>query len=244
MVLLKNVPLRSGEDRMVKVFGLPIPLDHTTIHYAAGGTGKSTLGGAIAGQLEQRGIPTLILDWETSEDDYRGTAVRLFGDDLPEIKYRRCDRPLVIEAESIAQQIDECGIQYIVIDSAGYAADGRPEDAEVALRFFRALRTLRVGSLTLAHISSGEHGSDRPFGSVFWHNSARQTWYLERAEGGSPEAFTIGAFNKKTKSAARIPPLDCRYRSTRRVQPSPRPASPMRNSSQVGCPSGSGSITL
>ena len=31
------------------------------------------------------------------------------------------------------------------------------------------------GSLTLAHVSSGEHGSDKPFGSVFWHNSARQT---------------------------------------------------------------------
>ena len=157
----------NSEDRMVKVFGLPIPLDHPTIWYAAGGTGKSTLAAALTGELEQRGIPTLILDWETSEDDYRATAVRLFGDDLPDIKYRRCDRPLVIEAESIAQQIDECAIRYVVIDSAGYAADGRPEDAEVALRFFRALRTLRVGSLTLAHISSGEHGSDRPFGSVF-----------------------------------------------------------------------------
>jgi hypothetical protein len=183
---------------MVTAFGLPIPLDHPTIWYAAGGTGKSTLATALAGELERRDIPTLVADWETVQEDYRATATRIFGDDLPDIKYRRCDRPLVIEAESFAQQIDECGIRYVIIDSAGYAADGRPEDAEVALRYFRALRSLRVGTLTLAHVSSGEHGSDKPFGSVFWHNSARQTWYLERVERGPQDILTIGCFNKKT----------------------------------------------
>ena len=118
IVLLRNVTSRNIEDRKVKAFGLPIPLDQPTIWYAAGGTGKSTLAAALAGELEQRNIPTLVADWETGEEDYRASAARIFGEDLPDIKYRRCDRPLVIEAQSIAQQIDECGIRYVIIDSA------------------------------------------------------------------------------------------------------------------------------
>src|ERR671912_50873 len=88
------------------------------------------------------------------------------------------------------------------------------EDAEVALRYFRALRSLRVGTLTLAHVSSGEHGSDKPFGSVFWHNSARQTWYLERVERRPQDILTIGCFEDQPRTAG-IPPLGCRCRSTR-----------------------------
>jgi len=197
IVLLKNVTPKSRDDQTIRIFGLPLAVPHPSIFYGAGGTGKTTIAAALAGELERLGISTLVLDWETNEDDYHATMRALFGDDLPDVKYRRCERALTIEAESIANQIDECGIRYVVCDSAGYAADGRPEDAEVALRFNRALRSLRVGSLTLAHISSGEHGSERPFGSVFWHNSARQTWYLERTPGTSSDAFTVAAFNKK-----------------------------------------------
>jgi hypothetical protein len=197
IVLLKNVTPVERDEATLSVLGLPIAISHPTIYYGSGGTGKTTIAAAIAGELERRGIPTLILDWETIQDDYHATMRRFFGDDVPDVKYRRCERPLTIEAESIAHQIDQCGIRYVICDSAGYASDGRPEDAEVALRYFRALRTLRVGSLTLAHISSGEHGTDKPFGSVFWHNSARQTWYLERTTGVARDTFTLGLFNKK-----------------------------------------------
>jgi hypothetical protein len=86
----------------------------------------------------------------------------------------------------------------VICDSAGYASDGGPEDAEVALRYFRALRQLRVGSLTIAHISSGEHATEKPFGSVFWHNSARSTWYLEQsAHSQDDHGVLVGCYQKK-----------------------------------------------
>jgi predicted ATP-dependent serine protease len=113
-----------------------------------GGTGKTTIAMGICGELERRSIPTLYLDYETNECDCRAVAERMFGAECAklDLKYRRCERPLYLEAESIAEQVDECGIQFVIVDSAGYACDGRPEDAEVALRYFRALRQLRVGS--------------------------------------------------------------------------------------------------
>jgi hypothetical protein len=106
-------------------------------------------------------------------------------------------------------------VQYVVIDSAGYASDGRPEDAEVALRYFRALRQLRVGSWTNAHISSGEHGTEKPFGSVFWFNSARAVWYLEKSKTPSaPNAITVGAYQRKNNLGRLHPAVGLHFEFT------------------------------
>jgi hypothetical protein len=183
IVLLRNVERQALDRRVVSFHGLPVPLNHPTIVSAKGGTGKTTISMSIVGELERRGIPALYCDYETTEQDARDVAERLFGPEFAELdlKYRRCERPLYLEAESIAQQIDRLGIQYVVIDSAGYACDGRPEEAEVALRYFRALRQLRVGSWSNAHIASTDNGTEKPFGSVFWFNSARTVWHLEQS---------------------------------------------------------------
>lgn len=202
VILLRNVVPQPIDQSVLTVHGLPIPLNHPTIASALGGTGKTTIAVAICGELERRGIPTLFLDYETDQYECRAVAERLFGPDFPDLKYRRGERPLYMEAESIAQQIDECGIRYIVVDSAGYACDGRPEDAEVALRYNRALRQLRVGSWTNAHISSGEHGTEKPFGSVFWFNSARVVWYFEKSSAPCPsDAITVGCYQRKNNLA-------------------------------------------
>jgi hypothetical protein len=200
VILLRHVEPQPLDSRVVSFHGLPIPIRHPTIASALGGTGKTTIAMSICGELERRGIPTLYLDYETNEYDCRTVAERLFGPEFAELdlKYRRCERPLYLEAESIAHQVDQCGIQFVIVDSAGYACDGRPEDAEVALRYFRALRQLRVGSWTNAHISSGEHGTEKPFGSVFWFNSARTVWYFEKSALPSlPDTMTIGAYCRK-----------------------------------------------
>lgn len=220
VLLLRDVTPVPTDQSVITVYGLPIPLRHPIIWFSHGGGGKTTLSQTVAGELERQGITTLVLDWELNEYEHRATLERQFGADMPAVKYRRCERPLVVEVDGIAQQITECGIDYVVCDSAGYASDGRPEDAEVALRYFRALRQLRVGSLTLAHISSGEHGTEKPFGSVFWHNSARATWYLERDTSISiPDEITIALFNRKNNLGRLLPPvgLSLQFTPTRTI---------------------------
>ena len=155
----------------------PILRRHPAILFGDGGTGKSTLGLYFAGELERHGVSTLYLDWELDEHDHRRQLEKLFGDDLSDVKYRRCDRALIIEAENIAEQVRECGIDYVICDSVAFACDGPPESAEVAQRYFRALRQLKVGSLNLAHVTKGENSDKRPFGSTFWFNGCRAAWY-------------------------------------------------------------------
>lgn len=196
-VLLRTVaPAQS--DRVVRVYGYPILLDHPTVVFGDGGTGKSTLAMAIAGELERQDTSVLFCDWELDAATHRAQLQRLFGADMPDVKYRRCERPLTVEVDGIAQQVRECGIDYVICDSISFGCDGPPEAAETAQRYYRALRQLRVGSLNLAHITKGEHGDRRPFGSAFWFNGCRACWYAERAEvSACDDEITVGLYNRK-----------------------------------------------
>ena len=64
------------------------------------------------------------------------------------------------------------------------------------------MRQFGIGSLHLAHVTkpvqeSGKPAGDpiKPFGSVFWHNSA---WFLKRTtDGGEDNSMVVAFFNKK-----------------------------------------------
>ena len=139
-ILLNQVtPLSADTQSTVTIHGIPIYRRHPIILFADGGTGKTTIAVSIAGELERRGVSVLYLDWELDQYEHRNMLGRLFGDDLPDVKYRRCERPLALEVDGIAQQVRECGIDYVMSDSIAFACDGPPESAEVAQRYFRAL---------------------------------------------------------------------------------------------------------
>jgi len=79
-----------------------------------------------------------------------------------------------------------------------FACDGPPETAEVAGSYFRAVRQIGIGSFHIAHISRGEGNDQKPFGSVFWHNGARSTWFAKLAdESRDGQTLNIGFFNRK-----------------------------------------------
>ena len=89
---------------------------------------------------------------------------------MPSIRYVRCERPLVHEVDRLRRIILDEEITFGVFDSVGFACDGPPEAAESALKYFQAVRQLRIGGLHLAHVSKADTGDQRPFGSAFWHN--------------------------------------------------------------------------
>jgi hypothetical protein len=50
----------------------------------------------------------------------------------------------------------------------------------------------------IAHISKGENADQKPFGSAFWHNGARSTWYAHLVGSDSnSETLSLGLFNRK-----------------------------------------------
>lgn len=86
--------------------------------------------------------------------------------------------PLHEEIDAIGRAVKADGVELVVIDSAMPAAGGRPEEAEVAQRFFAALRRLPPGVTTvvLAHPNKTEQNPKWPLGSVAWFTMPRGLW--------------------------------------------------------------------
>lgn len=190
---------RPGPDAEYDVENWRLLRDHAVIGFGDGGSAKSYLALYAAGRLAQRGVCVLLADWELDGGDHRDRLERLFGSDMPEVHYLRCDRPLILEAERIAREVRRLSADYWIADSIAFATAGPPEAAEHATAYFRAVRQIGIGSLHLAHINRSENGDQKPFGSSFWHNSARSTWFIKQASA-SPDGkrLTVGLFNRKS----------------------------------------------
>ena len=196
---LRSVPRPNAADQMIEVAGLALPKRHSSILFGDGGTAKSYTALHTAGLMAQTGIKVAYFDWELAADEHRDRLERLFPEFMPKIWYARCERSLVHEADRLRRIVRENDIQYAVFDSVAFACDGPPEAAEVAGRYFRAVRQIGVGSLHVAHISKAEGADKKPFGSTFWHNGARATWFAQLSEGSREgDVLQIGLFNRKS----------------------------------------------
>jgi hypothetical protein len=170
-----------------------------TILFAAAGSFKSYIALFIAYTLACRGLRVLFIDWELDAAAHR-YRVGCFGGEIPEgLMYRHCLKPLVQEIDSLRRIGKAERIDYYVLDSVGYGTAGDPAAADAALDFCRAVRQLGTGALALAHITkpkNGEANDQMPYGSQFWHASARSTFFLKLAAEDS-ETPTIGVLNRK-----------------------------------------------
>lgn len=198
-VFLNELP-EPTPDETLDVLGWPLLERHPVILFGDGGSCKSYLALYVAGMLSRSGKRPGIFDWELDSSEHRRRLGRLFGDNLPRLAYARCSQPLTYEADRLRRIVHENRLDYVVLDSIGFACDGPPESAEAAGKFFQALRSLGtgVGSLLLAHVSRALEGADRrPFGSAFWHNGARSTWNVKLAEGSPDSSVAAVAFHHR-----------------------------------------------
>lgn len=189
--------LERPSDDSIKVEGLNLPRRHPTIIFGDGGAAKSYTALFLGGCLVQQGLAVALFDWELAGEDHRDRLERLFGKTMPRISYVRCDKPLVYEMDRLRRIVRDQQIDFALYDSVAFATDGAPESAEQAERYFRAVRQIGPGSLHVAHVTKAEE-TEKPFGSVFWSNSARCTYYAKLADA-SPDGKTLilGLFPKK-----------------------------------------------
>ncbi|MDA1095368.1 MAG: AAA family ATPase [Acidobacteria bacterium] len=204
---------RPEETLFWDVSGLPILRQHPMIIFGDGGAAKSYLALHIAATLASRGIPVLYADFEFESDAHRERLERLTGTDMPRnLHYVRCVGPLIMEVDRLQRYIVEQQIQYLVCDSVAFAVPGRPEEAEHASAYFRAVRQLQVGSLHLAHTTKSlEHGTDKPFGSAFWSNGARSVWFVKRnSEDDTGNMVEVALMHRKSNTGRRLPTFGLR----------------------------------
>ncbi len=196
-VLLRDIP-RPKPDDVLHVDGFPLPRRHGTLVFGDGGAAKSLLALYIGGRLDRDGHRVGFFDWELAGEDHRERLERLFPGDLPGIFYARCSRPFAVEIDRLRRIVRDEQLDFVICDSIAFACDGPPEAAEVAGRYFQALRSLGpVGSLHVAHVSKSEGADRRPFGSTFWHNGARATWYCKATEDTGSDRLSIALLNRK-----------------------------------------------
>ena len=195
------------------------------ILFGDGGTGKSTIAlasmlalhtgdpvGPLFPQQQRRG---LYIDWEAEADTHRGRLEALSNglgliDHLPDISYLRCHMALWDHARQIKAALSRTGASFIVLDSAGAACAGEPENSEAALRFFNTLRSLHVTPIVVAHITK-EESRGKPFGSVFWHNMARATYEVIQ-EGDNPEGeINVGVYQRKANNGRLAKPFGLNF---------------------------------
>jgi hypothetical protein len=204
-IVLRDVP-RPPLDDEHDIGGVRLPKRHPSILFGDGGTGKSLLGLYVLGRLAERGLPVGLFDWELDAGAHRLRLEQLFGAAMPDIRYVRCDRPLVHEVDRLRRIVRDAHLVFATFDSVGYACPGPPEAAEHAMGYFRAVRQLGIGSLHIAHVRQGENNDQRPFGSSFWHNSARMTWFVKPAATEMDRhRLSIGLFNRKANLSALRP---------------------------------------
>lgn len=205
-VILSQVAPGTAEP-IITIDGYPIYTRHHQIDFGDGGSAKSLYALWRAGKLEANGERVGLFDWELDVLTHRQRLEQLFGRDrMPSIRYVRCDRPIVHEVDRLRRIILDEELTYGIFDSVGFACDGPPEAAESALKYFQAVRQLRIGGLHLAHVSKADTGDQRPFGSAFWHNSARSTWFVKAATS-EPGTRTIGLLNRKSNLGPLQPAL-------------------------------------
>ncbi len=201
---------------------LMFPLAHArlpVIIFGDGGSGKSQIALAIGASIHSgqayMGLPTVgtrtvgYLDWEMSAWEHRQRLRALCGESMPGIVYVPMSAPLPESVDRLKRVARERGIGYWIVDSIAPACGGEPESAEVASSFFNALRALGGASLSIAHVTKGGEGADmKPFGSTFWHNLARATWYAKGDEDG--DSLTVGLYHRKNNTGRKESPIAVR----------------------------------
>jgi hypothetical protein len=193
-------------------YDLTVPYYH---NYLANGiwhhnSAKSYVSLFILGTLALAGLKVALFDWELSGEDHRDRLERLFGVNMPEIQYCRCERPLVHEFDRLRRITKQHKIDFAVYDSVAFACDGPPESAEIAGKYFRAVREIHCGSLHVAHINKSENADQRPFGSAFWHNGARMTWNVQSIPAAVDRAIHLGFYNRKANMGPLLPAVGMR----------------------------------
>lgn len=213
-ITLADVSLPEKEYQPIVIAAMmPLLKQHPVIWFGDGGAAKSLLALYAALDLAENGWNVLYCDWELSPEEHAHRMRQLLGPSaiLPRsLFYRRCNRPFVDDILPIREIIAKRRISFLVCDSLSFGAKAPIESSESALGYQQALRECGpIGSLHLAHTNRSAVDSEKkPFGSTYWHNMARATWFLKRGDDSPlPTEITIGCYHKKANLGPLVAPI-------------------------------------
>lgn len=206
-----------------------VPADQPSIIFGDGSSGKTYICYAIALTVavgDTRGFcglrvaqgAVLIVDYETGGRNARLRFRRLLlgrgldpviFDELPIHFWDADGVPLADQVDALKRFVDAKDIRLVIVDSGADACGGEPEKAGVALAYFNALARLGTTTLTISHVTNtdAESSSYRPFGSRYWHNRARRTWYVKREQEEDSDDVDIALLCRKVNDGRKPRPI-------------------------------------
>lgn len=210
-----NIASHSPSDRSGMRIDPILENREATLMFGEGDSLKSFFATFLS-VLVTSGIPTvgltpepgkvLYLDYETDVDTFWERVNMLttgMNIAIPDgLLYRPMLEPLADEFTRLNAIVMREGIDLVVVDSAAPAVL-EPNAAEATTAFFRALRALRVTSLTLAHMTKGAK-IDYPFGSTFWRNLPRSNFAIKADRTSEYEDVAISLRHTKANNGRRL----------------------------------------
>jgi RecA-family ATPase len=204
---LWEVPQREGSRWLLE----PFVEDYSvTVLFANGGSGKSIFalaiaasvdsGKSIVGNLQGGCRPVLYLDWEADRFTHRERLDAIYrGAKLDRAAwpflYKRMHGSLQEAAGNIRRMITENSIGFVIVDSMGMARCAEAKDTGPTIELFQAARSFDLPVLIVDHISKEaikSGNADSPFGNIYTHNEARNTWLLEKVQDeGERESYLV-----------------------------------------------------
>jgi hypothetical protein len=148
----------------------------------------------------------LYLDYEADQDEVerrlRRLAAGLGIPKPPGFFYRRMAAPLASELEPVQRIVTNENIDFVIVDSAVHAA-GVGQSEDIVTSYFQALRSLKVGSLTIGHVTKRAPGG-MPFGSVYWYNAPRLVFRVAAVNKG--DIIRVSISQEKANNDKRVSP--------------------------------------
>jgi hypothetical protein len=202
-----------------------VPEDGLTIFFGAGSSTKTyqlyqmalcvSRGEPFVGRGTRR-TRVMVIDYETGQGMYGLRMRRLceglgLGPDLSGardvIYWWAQGIPLEDQIDSIRRCIDAHQIGALFLDHIAAACGGDATEQAVASRFQRTLGKLGLPMVGLAHIT-GQAANDpqaayRPFGSIYWENQARRTYFVLRYQEQESALANVGFYPRKINDGAR-----------------------------------------
>lgn len=186
---LADLPYGPPEPQLLDPFLTP---DGTTIIYGKGNVGKGMLSIYFACRLVRAGNTIMIVDYEHHEREWGNRARRMgFSEkELRKVHYRApfgqewtAKRGALLDvADLLRVDCDALDVQYLIVDSytAATSTGDAMGGAAGAQEFYEGLTKIGRPNLVIAHVAgASQRFPDKPFGSVFVHNFARETWAVE-----------------------------------------------------------------
>ncbi|KKL08951.1 hypothetical protein LCGC14_2570730, partial [marine sediment metagenome] len=218
-------PLPEGSKNLYLIKPL-VANDGLTVLFGMGGSGKSYLSALIAlltaapypHKLEElwateRGT-VLYLDYEASRAKLnfrikgliKGLGWDINANDLP-IRYLECGGvPLKRMLSAVRKEVNEHNVRLMIIDSVGQATGADLIAQETVSTFANAVARCGVRScVAIAHVTKDE-GVLYPYGSVYWHNTPRLTWFVTRYNSDL-KSMGVAALNRKANDDGPQHPL-------------------------------------